>query len=197
MRRSVKWCAAASLAVPLAAAPASAQPAHLQPMMGVGYVANAPQLMVGGTVWGLVPGLRGFGLYVDFKLDPSDETDRMNFVREWTPQDAAGFGDRHFSTENRWRSVNLALLRPLTREFSVYAGAGYSEWTRYREYVDPVGERGFAGFYWVEDRDGSGSTMNLLGGVFLRMGSRIRAQFGVESQPGGVTVGLSYTIPSR
>ncbi len=79
----------------------------------------------------------------------------------------------------------------------IYAGAGVAVRTRYREYRDPEGERGFLGLLLVEAPDEQWTTVNGLGGGFLRMSRWLDFQFGLETAPRGFTVGASVRIPPR
>lgn len=172
--------------------------AHLQPVIGVGYVANAPEELAGAMIWGLIPGLGGWGLYVDAKLDTSPESNRSNFLGV-TPElvDSLFPEDGRLNARDSWRGFNVAVVRPLTPQFAVYVGAGYAEWTRYYEFFDPDGQRGLHGFYWGESPNESGSTTNFLAGAILSAGKWIRFHFGGETRPGGLTVGASLVWPPR
>ncbi|MFW5947434.1 MAG: hypothetical protein ACOCUW_02975 [Gemmatimonadota bacterium] len=179
----------------LAPAAVSAQ-AGDRGMLGIGYAANAPSVVVGATVWGIVPGLRGWGLYVDGKMDPDDPSSDPYFMAALTPSDIATQypDDEEVTQEDRWQSFNAAVTRVLTDELIVYAGGGYSHRTTYRQYLDPDRNRGQFGLYWVEDPVTSGGEVNLLAGALLRISSRIRLQFGGETAPRGFTVGASLTL---
>lgn len=189
--------AGAAVALALSASEASAQ-SHMEPMFGLGYVANAPHMLAGGSVWGLIPGLRGFGLYLDFKTSVGSASDNANFEDGLTAAEAReAYGDETFDQEDDWRSINAAILRPLTPELTVYVGGGVAWNTHYQEFWDPSFERGDIGWYWVEDTEVSGSHLNVLAGGLLRIAPRVRIQFGGELEPAGFTVGLSIVQPAR
>ena len=196
----------ALLALLLAPAAAAAQigapagpPAGDPVLFGIGYAANAPDLMVGGAVWGLVPGLRGWGLYADAKLDPGDPSADDFFVAGLSPGqiDVQYPDDEEFAQEDRWRSFNVAVVRVVTPELMLYGGGGYATRDVYRQYLDPSRSRGNFGFYWVEDADASTTELNLMVGALLRVSSRLRLQFGGETAPRGFTVGASLVFGGR
>ncbi|MGH7476486.1 MAG: hypothetical protein ACRELD_09370 [Longimicrobiales bacterium] len=162
--------------------------------VGIGYVANAPDLLAGGGAYAIFPLLGGLGVYVDAKFDVDSPGSEDTFTREITREQAEAFGDLTFQVQDSYRSFNAALVRPLSPTFTLYAGAGYAQWSRYYEYRDPSQERGFAGFYWVEEPDEAGSRLNLLGGAFMRISRWIDIQVGLESAPRGFTVGASVPL---
>lgn len=166
------------------------------PRIGVGYVASAPHQYLGLSAHVLTRQLGGLGLYVDAKMSHSTPSDRENFESDWNAQYVDdNFGDLPFGGDSEYRSVNAALMRPVTPELILYAGAGITERTSYVEYLDENEERGRNGFYWVEDDDAGATGLNLLAGAFFRIGRNVSLQFGLESEPRGATVGASYAVP--
>lgn len=206
---SVRNCLLATIAMLLPAAigavPTAAQelPSPMggfqgQPRLGLGYVVNAPHMYLGFSAFGTSTRWGGIGLYVDAKFDIDSPADEQDYIDSLTVQIVEDeIGDRFFDEEDEWRSFNIAVMRPLSRELMVYAGAGYAERERYWQYVDESGERGIGGFYWVRNTEESGGQVNFLGGAFFRIGSNLALQFGVESTPLGATVGAAYSIPWR
>jgi hypothetical protein len=163
------------------------------PRLGIGYVANAPHEMVGGTVWARLPGLGAWGLYVDAKFDPSNRAGDEFFVEGLTPAEIAVQypNDEEVDEEEEWMSFNGAILRAVTPELILYAGAGYSTRENYRRYLDVTTQRGQFGFYWVEDDTLSGNDVNVMGGALIRISGKLLLQFGGELAPKGFTVGAS------
>jgi hypothetical protein len=189
-----------------AAAPASAQiaypgtgvPTSPQPRIGAGYVANIPNQFVGVSAHFLSRRLGGIGLYVDAKFDLDSPADEPGYLPNLTVAEVeAERNDQILRREGSWTSVNAALMRSLTPQMVVYAGAGYSDAREYREYVDEAGQMGMLGLYWVRDEAASGARLNVLGGVMLQISPVLALQLGGESSPGGFTVGASYLIPLR
>lgn len=193
--------AGATLAILMAAtaplAPAAAQRAQ-GVRVGAGYVANSPELILGGAAYVLLPTAGGIGLYVDAKFDASSPSRKANYVADLSAQRVdSEIGDRFFDSRKSWRALDLALVRPVRPALMLYVGVGYATRRKYNEYVDPTGERGTAGRYWVEDTGGRASRANALAGMFFRMSRYFNAQFGVESSPVGATVGVSLALPPR
>lgn len=165
---------------------------------GVGFVINGPQQLLGGSAHVVLPRWGGIGLYVDAKFDSDSPRSAAGFESDLTAAEVdESFGHPLFEEQSSWRSVNAALLRPLTPELVIYAGAGMSEKDAYRHYEDPEFELGESGLYWVTHEEESSTEMNLLGGAFFRLTPRFWVHFGVEAQPRGMTVGGSYTVPLR
>jgi hypothetical protein len=162
-------------------------------------VANAPRLLAGGAVWAVLPGLGGFGLYVDAKLSlDSPAHAGEEFVSDLTAAQVEVLYPLHLfhTQEDAFRSFNGALLKTVTRELTVYVGGGWVERTHYVRYYDEQEIFGNLGFYWVEDPENYGAGLNLMGGGFLRMGRHLRLQFGGETRPVGFTVGFSLNYPA-
>jgi hypothetical protein len=196
---------AAAALFALAAAPAAAQigvPASramsFEPRFGVGYVANMPNQFAGVSAHFISDFMGGLGVYVDAKFDLESPEDEPGFEPGLTAREVDDdLGDQLFHEDGSWRSVNVALMRPLAPQFVVYAGAGYADGKNYRQYIDAEGERGLEGFYWVRDEEGSGGEINVLGGAFFQLTRAIAFQVGAESKPGGFTLGVSYLVPLR
>lgn len=204
-------CRAAALLV-LAAAAGAAAPGHaaaqvgvparraleFQPRIGVGFTANLPDQLVGGSVHYMTGLFGGTGLYADFKLDMESPEDEDGFIDNITPEEVEETrNDRLFDLQASTTTVNLALMKALSPQFTVYGGAGYSDVKEYRQYWDEEQEIGFAGYYWVKDEEASGPKVNVLGGAFFQLGESFAIQMGAESQPAGFTLGVSYLIPIR
>ncbi len=188
---------AASLVSFVVAAPAAAQNVT-RTRVGIGYVAGAPDLLAGGAAYVILPVAGGLGVYVDAKRDASSPARKSNYEPGLTAQQVESqLGDEYGFSTDSWRTFDVALIRPIRPALSVYAGAGYAGKKRYSEYYDSTGTRGLVGHYWVEDKSGATSTVNVMAGLMLRMSRFLNAQMGVESAPGSVTVGLSVVLPPK
>lgn len=163
---------------------------------GFGYVANAPRQMAGGAVFVVLPVARGTGLYVDAKIDPSSPARRSNYESSLSAADVENtLGDLFLDSEHSWRTINVAVLKRLNPALHMYAGVGHATKKKYNEYEDPDLERGRFGHYWVEDKAALENQLNLLAGAFFRLSSVLNTQFGVETAPRGVTVGVNVMLP--
>ena len=197
MDRTVSILTGAALALLLSAAGGHAQDRD-GGLLGIGYVSNAPDLLVGGTVWGVIPGLDGWGLYLDAKVDPEDPIGDGFLYENLTPEDVERDwpNDLQFISSSRWWAANAAVMKELTDELVIYLGGGYATEIVYRQYRDTNENRGILGWYWVEDPDAARSGVNVLAGGLLRITESVRIQFGGETRPAGFTVGLSYVFGS-
>jgi hypothetical protein len=179
-------------------APGSAQnaPAHY---FGIGYVANAPDLLGGVSGYAVFPILGGLGLYVDAKFDLDSPSRDDTFISTLTDREVEEqvAGAEFIDDADSWQGFNFALVRPLSPSLMVYAGAGVATRTRYREYRDPEGEMGRLGFFIVEAPDDEWTSVNALAGGFLRLGRWLDFQFGLETRPRGFTVGGALRLPPR
>ncbi|HEU5211067.1 MAG TPA: hypothetical protein VFU06_16845 [Longimicrobiales bacterium] len=165
------------------------------PAFGVGYAANAPELLAGAAAWFVVPALGGIGLYADAKFDVDSPARGDTYEADLTAAEVdSELGDEYRDSEGSWRSFNIAVVRPVTPSLMLYAGGGYARETMYRQYVDATGSRGLGGVYWVRSPDENGSSVNFLAGMFLRLGRHLNAQFGLDSAPRGFGVGMSLVF---
>lgn len=180
--------------------PASAQggPAPLtRTQFGVGYVANAPDAMAGGSAYMILPRVGGIGLYVDAKFDLSSPVHERAWDPDVTSREVADRAASDFiQTEESWKSFNVAVLRPLTPGFMVYAGAGVAKVRRFDLYnVDPASDIGVGGVAWAQDPTASETRLNWMVGIMMRLTRWTTAQFGYETRPNGVTAGVSVRLP--
>jgi hypothetical protein len=179
--------------------PAARPMPGMQPRIGIGYVANIPNQLVGVTGHFVSPTLLGgLGLYVDAKLDNSSPEDEEGYLPDLTAEQVEDTrNDVVFHEAGSWQTVNVALMKPVTSQLVAYAGAGVSRSTEYNQYFDEQREMGRLGFYWVEDEEESGTFTNFMGGVFFQLGSSFAVQMGGETRPAGFTMGLTYLLPLR
>ncbi len=197
-RGSVTATGLAAALLVLAVAGAGSGQSITRTRVGIGYVAAAPDLLLGGAAYVLLPVAGGMGLYADAKFDASDPTHKSNFEPGLTAQQVESqFGDAFGFSTDSWRAFDVALIRPVRPALSFYGGAGYASRKRYNEYYDPTGTRGLVGHYWVEDPTQRKNTINIMAGLLFRMSRFLNAQMGVESAPGSFTVGLSVLLPPQ
>lgn len=174
---------------------------------GLGYTGNAPKVLGGGAAYVLFPDFGGIGIYVDAKFDVSGPRKELGFQEGMTAEELLSAlpaeSEATFNTEeSEWWSANVALMRPLTPSFIVYLGGGLTNRKRYQNYNipnDPEGNPdglGVGGLIWVEEPRREERNLNLMFGTFMRLSSRISTQFGWETEPGGVTIGVSLRMPS-
>ena len=194
--------AAAGAAAPHAAQAQVGVPARravaFQPRIGVGFTANVSDQLAGGSVHYLTGLFGGVGVYADVKLDMESPEDDEGFTDTITAaQVEASRNHRLFDEQTSVTTVNVALMKSLSPQFTVYGGAGYSDVKNFRQYWDESGQEGFLGYYWVPEESETGSRVNLLGGAFFQLGESFAIQMGAESQPAGFTLGVSYLIPIR
>lgn len=196
-----RWVAASAAALVAALAPGDAGAQRpdaegiQQTRVGIGYVANVPNMFLGGSVYVLPAALPGWGLYADAKLDVESPADSEEFIDSLTALEVeAELGDQLVERDGSWRSINVAVMRQITAEMWLYVGGGVAVRKEYVNYFDTERELGVAGIYWVEDTEVSGTYLNGMAGLVLRLSPKVSASFGAESAPPGVTVGLSFTL---
>ncbi len=164
---------------------------------GIGYIVNAPDQMagIGGYVvfqkWG------GIGLYVDYKWDLSNPADDDGFEEGLTAEEVPYevSGAYFLGKESSYQGLNFALVRPVNSFLMLYGGAGLARRTEYYAYEDPSTNLGQLGAFQVESTAESGDFVNVLFGIMMRVGPRVTSHFGFETQPKGVTAGLSLRLP--
>lgn len=182
----------------------SVPPPLTRTQFGVGYAGNAPDALVGGNAYVLLPELGpiggGIGLYVDFKVDPDNPTNERGYNSDLTVAellaDPNRDADRVGEDEHSFKSVNVALIRPVTPFLMAYVGAGAAVRTVYETYnVAQNDPAGVGGVVVAENPDKEATRMNLMVGIMMRMSPLITSQFGFETQPKGLTFGLSLRLP--
>ena len=180
--------------VPGAAAQEGMEPVFPAPTLMVGYIANAPdQLVGGGGAW--LPGfLDGWGIYADYKVDSDSPADESNFLADLSGQEAEALGDQRRVERSSYSTINVAVVRAFRADVVVYLGGGVSEERVFAEFLDETGNRGAFGNYWVEYENIGGLRPNFMAGIFFRLARNITAQFGAEAVPSGFTVGLLFTL---
>jgi hypothetical protein len=196
LRGTVCCALLAALAAP-AAAQGYAPPPLRHPQFGIGYVANLPDVQVGGGAYALLPRWGGIGLYVDAKFGVGGPSGELGYDASVTAADIENdLGGSFVKAESTWWSVNAALMRPLSPYFTVYVGGGVAHETSYRLYNVELGsDVGVGGVVWARDPRGDQYRPNLLVGMVTRLTARLSAHFGYETQPDGVTAGLSLRLP--
>lgn len=167
------------------------------PQFGLGYVANAPDQMAGASAYVILPVLGGLGVYVDAKADVDSPSEDVAFRPDLTGAEVRSSPDftgaRFLNQEFSFRSVNVALLRPINPGVSIYAGAGLAWGENYKLYEQIIGDEGFA--LWVADPEFDETRTNLLVGLVLRISSVLSSQVGYETEPRGFTAGVSLRLP--
>lgn len=185
------------VAVSLAAPAAVSAQVVDAPRFGIGYVANAPDQMAGGSAYAIFPVAGGLGLYVDAKFDVDSPSKDIAFRPDLTGAEVRSSeeftGARFLKQEFSYRSVNVALVRPINTGVSIYAGGGMAWGENYKLYEQIIGELGYA--LWVVDPEFDETEVNLMGGLILRISSVLSTQIGYETQPNGVTAGVSLRLP--
>ncbi len=168
------------------------------PRFGIGYVADAPEEMAGGSTYVIVPWAGGIGLLVDAKFDIENPSD----LRGYDPNVTADYvenivGGRYIRREGSWWSLDAAVVRPLSPYLMVYVGGGMAHRTLFRLYqVDTGTGVGVGGVVWAEDPRAEETRVNLMTGLLLRLSPWITTHFGIETQPRGFTVGASLRFPA-
>lgn len=161
-----------------------------RPTWFVGYVANAPHLLLGGTVAALPPRLGGWGLYLDAKTGIDSPANEEFFRADISFQEGRGEGHTVTREESHWRSYNAALVRAFGDEIILYLGGGAAEGRVFAELLDESGETGNFGYYFVEDETLHAWYGNVMGGMYFRLMKHVAVQAGLESTPTGLTVGV-------
>lgn len=164
---------------------------------GLGYVANAPEAMGGGSAYVIWPAFGGIGLYVDAKFDVEDPSGDRAFRSDLTARELESSeefaGARYLTQEFSFNSFNVAVIRPVSSALFLYAGGGIAQGESFRLYEQLIGDLGYA--VWVAAPDEDETRVNAMAGIMLRLSSVLTTQFGFESQPSGVTAGVSLRLP--
>ncbi len=194
--------AALFLGLVLAARPLSAQRIASgldRPHFGLGYAANAPNLMAGGEAYVVTPYLGGLGLYVDAKFDVEAPSGEPEYISDMTAEDVANqiSGAEFIRRESSYKSFNVAVLKAMSPYLILYAGGGVVRRTRYHFYEAVGTDYGVSGLFWVKAPSEDVTRPNAMLGIFMRMSTFLSAQVGIETEPRGFTVGASFRLPER
>jgi len=185
-----------------AGAPTAAAQTHGWSTFGVGYVANAPSMMAGVNAYVLFPALGGFGLYADTKWDVDSPHKDPYFLTMTAEQVQDQYTNAQIlaipnGQVNSWRSVNVAVIRPVTPALMLYVGGGWARRERFQQFRDSGGQLGQLGLFWAQQVTQTETTVNLMLGAFLRLGRHIAFQTGFEHRPGGFSLGATLKFPGR
>lgn len=174
-----------------AVAQAGPGPVFERPDWFIGYVANAPHLLLGGAVAALPDALGGWGLYLDAKMGLDSPANDDFFMPDITFNEAKNVRQHTFSRdESYWRSYNVAVVRAFRDDLIFYLGGGAAEERVFAEFFDPSRELGNFGYYFIEDEGMHRWQANAMGGMYFRIMRHLAVQFGAESTPVGLTVGV-------
>ncbi len=164
---------------------------------GFGFTGNAPDAILGGSAYVVLPRFGGIGLYVDAKFDLENPTDERGYDPDVTVEEVEGVhGGDYVKSEASWRSFNVAIVRPVSSFLMVYGGGGAAFRTEYGLFnVSQTGGVGVGGLVWAEDPRQEETRVNLMAGLIMRLTSRVSTHFGFETQPRGLTIGASLRLP--
>jgi hypothetical protein len=200
MSRSLFGMALAAVMLAAVPSPSAAQvgrPAappdwRLTPTWGAGYMASMPRALIGGMVYMITPRFGGTGVFVDGRLTHESHEDDALFEPGITSAQAqTQYGDLYVQTVEHWRALRVGLIRPLTPDFALFAGAGYGHGRIYDEYYDNTETRGRGGNYRARNEVDSGGRLSATGGAMFRFGSNLSFQFALDMAPAGFAAGAS------
>jgi len=164
---------------------------------GIGYVGNLPDVQVGGSAYVLVPRWGGVGVYVDAKFGVGGPSSERGYDGSVTAARIENeLGGTFVKEEGEWWSANAAVMYVFSPYLTLYAGGGVAHLSPYRLYnIDRELGVGVGGVVWARDPRGDEYRPNMMLGMITRLTSRVSAQIGYETQPDGVTAGLSLRLP--
>lgn len=161
--------------------------------IAVGYCVDLPEQPLGFFLCGTQP--KGVGLYLDFKTSiPMGREGSDDFYENISVSKAEGWGDRLIDTDETWLSFNIGMTKVVLSRAAVYAAAGLSLHSGYRQYKDEFYILGDNGEYWIEDEEVSETTVNGLGGIIIQLSEFWVGQIGVEAMPAGITIGIGRGV---
>lgn len=168
-----------------------------RPHFGIGYAANAPNVMAGGGLYRVTSLWGGLGFYIDAKFDVEDPSGQDEFESGLTAGDVLDQveGARFVKRESSYKSFNAALMKPVSPYLILYAGGGVVQRTRYHLYQAPDSDLGVAGIFWVRAPLEDDTQGNFMVGAFMRVSSFLSTQVGIETEPKGFTIGVSIRLP--
>jgi opacity protein-like surface antigen len=162
----------------------------LQLRAGFGFTTNIPNQWLGFCLFYAEPGQ--VGLYLDLKTGVPVTPGGDDLYEHISVSQAESWGDPLRDKKNTWLSMNVGATFPVASRLAIYAGAGYSNNSKVRNYYDPLQILGTNGSYWV--KDGDTNYLNGIGGVLIILGPSWGLQVGGEAKPRGVTSGIFRTL---
>jgi hypothetical protein len=98
-----------------------------RPHFGLGYVANAPNMMAGVAGYAVFNVLGGLGIYVDAKMDIETPAGDDHFESGLSAQEAVNTVPfiEFIERESAYRGFNVALVRPVNPQMLLYIGGGW------------------------------------------------------------------------
>jgi len=189
-----------ALLVPLAsqaqvAAPEG--PARFGVQTGLGWAASMPDAMLGAGGFYMF-GDRRWGLYADVKIPHDSDRRSPDFQGNLSLAQVQEFEEQariEVRSSEEWRLLNLAVIRALSPQSTLFAGGGLARKSVIREFGDntetPLTR---TGFYFVEDENLSGWHPNFTFGMILRGGERVIFLSGFESATASFSLGILLVI---
>lgn len=166
--------------------------------IGLGYIANLPNVSTGLSFFHLVRG--GWGYFVDVKHTLDTQEDDRYFEPELTPDTAEFMGHRHFNDAKEYTAGSAGVMWAFHEEVAVYVGAGYSERRAFSGFQDlrddeeeRIGDRD--GHYWVRDAEESRRGLNATAGLVFQAGDHLFIRAGGELFPAGANAGVVLALP--
>lgn len=158
-----------------------------------GWVVNIPKQFLGFTFAFTTP--KSLGFYLDMKSGyPIREFDK-NFYRSLTVDEVENtYKHLHFATDENWITLNFGFTKTISKNFSIYSGLGFSQYTEYRKYYDQNEILGTNGDYWIKDENECELKSNFFIGLIAVLRASQIGQIGFETKPPGVTVGFGFAI---
>lgn len=156
----------------------------------INYVANIPKLPLGVSGICKLKNSNSY-LYFDVKLSVSG-IDMDHYYDNISKQTAINWGDNQIKSSADGYLVNIGVAQRLNYTFSIYFGIGFSEISYYLQYHDDTGILGDNGDYWIKDDKDNSVKFNATGGLILYVSKNIDLQFGFDTSPGGLNLGIGY-----
>jgi len=155
----------------------------------VGYVVNIPTEYFGVVF--LYTRSKAIGFFLDAKLSlPGEPDPYYSTITKWEAE--VFYGDPKIGNRSTYFTTNIALTWVFSKRFGLYAGLGYTIFTKYNQYDDLTNILGDT--YWIKVDEKEG--LNFLGGLMFIFIEDIASHVGLETNPFGVTVGIDFKLDS-
>lgn len=160
------------------------------PFLGAGYTGSFGAAIAGGGISRIWNGI-GLGLLLEGRMTPDNPRGSPEFSETLTLVDARlTYMDAEIERREVHRSASLSVIRPLTGDLALFLGPSISRHRSYIQFADESQERGIDGVYWIEDPEGDGTSMGVVGGLLFRLGSSALFQIGGATMPKGMVAGF-------
>jgi hypothetical protein len=164
---------------------------ELQPRIWYGYLGNIPNAPLGAAVG--ITKIDRIGYFIAFKTNSKlHADDASDFYPDISLNKAQNIlGDKKIDESTGCRSFEIGITSRAATNLFFYIGIGYGYSAKYMQFYDRFEILGSNGKYWIRTEENS--SVNFLGGLMYFIGTGLYLQFGADTFPGGLNIGIGWS----